>query len=793
MARRGYRDNSRKLILWSGPALALALLVGPIAWGQDSADDSRTYRFDISAQPLMEALRDFTALTGRQVVVPEGNISSYASAAVVGYYTASDALARLTDRSGFRVTPIDRTTYQLLPADRPDSVQEESIEEIVVVGFRGEQSSTALNVDARLMETPATVNVATSDFVSTVAARRVEEVLQYVPGASSESVNASGSGFNIRGFSTTVFGGVAAGEGSLQIDNYRVAGRRYHFDPVLYDRIEVLKGTASLQYGTADPGGVIRFVTKKPQFDRRHRIEGIIGSYDLARGTIDSTGPIGDSENVAYRLVASVMESNQSFHGNNDDISFDDRMIVNPQLTWLTPGGGELRLSYEYSEHENTFDPGIKRLNDGSFTFNSEPFLGEENLISRETSIGVAEFKQPVSENWEILIGGTIGDSDVSVLTDASFGAPNDENLLGRSTQFTDEDYNQEGFRAQVTGQFYTGSLFRHQLTVGISSFSSDNFAVRDGVFSRTIDVTNPVFGPAPDRTGSRVLSISTKLEEEAVYIQDYISVGDKLKIFGGVRYTDANGASVIPEISRNRPGEDDSLDYTIAVIFNENERLNPFASYSTSLVPQVGQLTDPSQVLPFSTGQQLEIGIKSQWLNGKLSTTTSLFEIEQTDIVEGDPANPGFFILAGDQRTRGFEFEAVGQITDELSVLGGYSYLDAEFTGGRNDGATPHSVPRQKFSLFGQYEFRGELTGLRAGIGFLHVGKRQGNNANTYELPSYERFDAFLGYKHHRFDFRISIENLLDEDYVIGGDASENFAQGPRRFFTLNVGYEFN
>ena len=125
-----------------------------------------------------------------------------------------------------------------------------------------------------------------------------------MPGASAESVNASGTAFNIRGFSTQVFGGGASGEGSLQIDNYRTAARRYHFDPALYERIDVLKGAAALLYGTTDPGGVVRYVTKKPQFERLHRFEATLGSFETARGTLDLTGPLGKGDQAASRLIA---------------------------------------------------------------------------------------------------------------------------------------------------------------------------------------------------------------------------------------------------------------------------------------------------------------------------------------------------------------------------------------------------------------------------------------------------------------------------------------------------------
>ena len=104
MACKGYRENNSQLKRWRGLALLLVLLAGPIAWGQGSAADNLTYRFDIPAQPLVQALWDFTAVTGHQVVPPTGDVSRYTSAGVSGILTAEQALTRLAEDIGLRVS-----------------------------------------------------------------------------------------------------------------------------------------------------------------------------------------------------------------------------------------------------------------------------------------------------------------------------------------------------------------------------------------------------------------------------------------------------------------------------------------------------------------------------------------------------------------------------------------------------------------------------------------------------------------------------------------------------------------
>ena len=577
------------------------------------------------------------------------------------------------------------------PSERPRPSAEgqtpDNLEEVRVTGVRVSRSATATNTSAPLIETPATVNVLTGDFLGAIGARRIEEALQYVPGASAESVNASGTAFNIRGFSTQVFGGGASGEGSVQIDNHRTAARRYHFDPALYERIDVLKGAAALLYGTTDPGGVVRYVSKKPQFERLHRFETTLGSFETARGTLDLTGPLGKGDQAAYRLIATGLNSNQPFHGGNDGISFDDRRIINPQLAWLTPGDGELRLNYEYSQHKSTLDSGIKRLANGAFTFNTKPFLGPDSFLDREHHIGVAEFIQPIADNWEILVGGKMGCSRLDYLWDAGFGLPDANNRLNRFTSRSNARLQHEEIRAQLAGQFNTGALLQHQVTVGIYDLSTGVNVDRVSVLQRgVVSALNPMFGPAP-ALGRPAPHFSTALEEQAVYVQDYISVGEKLKIFGGLRYTDAEADLTLR--SGRRPGADTALNYTIGAIYNLQPRFNPFFSYATALTPQTGARSGGTGAVPFREGEQIEAGVKSEWLGGRLATTTSIFQIEQTNIAEGDPANRGFFILAGDQRAR-------------LRVRGGRRYY-------RSD------QPARRLQLSGCRIRRGQKSGQQA------------------------------------------------------------------------------
>jgi len=762
-----------------------------------AASDAQVISYEIPAGPLAPALNRLAREAGLVLAFDPELARGKRTAGLDGQFTPQHALERLLAGTGlgYRITEQN----QLVIAPLPDNKREEALllEPIQVAGeglggFRADSSSSATNVNARLIETPATVNVLTRDFLDTVKQRRLEDVLQFVPGIGTEQGETSTSAFNIRGFSanTLSFSG-----GTVFVDDYRAPGRRYHFDDSLYERIDILKGTSGVLYGTAPPGGIVRYVSKRPEFESRHRLESTLGSFETARGTIDSTGPLNDDKTLAYRLIATGSTFNQTVHGESDDVSFDDRLIVKPAIRWLTPTGGDLYVGYEYSHHENAFDPGVARLN-GDFLFRGEPLLGSQSFAERDNHVVVAEVTQPLADNWEVFLGGSYNRTDIEFLLDrANQDRGGDPNLFQRFTRLrTDHGQDQSEIRGEIRGRFSTGELIEHQVTLGGNWYEAEESGSEQSQIATNdaIDPRNPVFSPI-DISPSRNIAVSLN-EETKFYLQDFISIGQKLNVFGGLAYTDAKIESSFPDFDFTSAGEEEALDWSIGAVYNQSHWLNPFVSYSTSLTPQRGVLADGG-LTPFREGEQLDIGLKSEWLGGRLATTASLFEIEQTNIAEGDPNNPDFSILIGDQRTRGFEFEAAGSITDQISIIGGYSYLDAEFTRSLegNEGNTPHSVPKHKLSVFGQYALTGDLEGWSAGIGFLHVGERQGNNENTFELPTYERVDLNITYERGPFDFQARVENVFDEDYIVGSNGrTDTFAQGAPRFFTLSVGYDF-
>ncbi|BBK30791.1 iron complex outermembrane receptor protein [Stella humosa] len=757
----------------------------------------RTVEFDIPVQSLNSALLTFAERAGLQLIYDVASVRSLRSAPLRGRFTAQDGLNRLLAGTGMAYRFSGPNTVSLQMATTSDSsgvvtlvpVMVSGRAELAVEGFRARQASSATNVAAPLIETPATVNVMSSETMERLNVQRLDDILQYIPGTGPGATGSSMTNtFTIRGFesSTTRGGSLGSRSNSVYIDGHRPASRHYHYDRSLYERVEVLKGTSSVLYGAASPGGIVSYTSKKPLFETRNQLSTTIGSFDTRRASVDLTGPVAALNGLAYRLIATAQEANQPYTGKNHASSFDDRTIVKPQIAWQSDGGTRVDLGYEYSRQNSVADPGILRFSDGSFGFGGRSLVSDDSFSKHTNHIATASIWHPITDQWSISVDGSYGKNHIDALWDSANTrtAPSRTALIDRDVIRFETDFEHREARAKLQGEYQIG-VVANTTTIGVSHR-------REGYDSKRVQRTirgainplDPVFASVGD-LGPYTGTVDWTIREQGVYIQNYARVGEKLKLFGGLRYTD------IRTVFNDTGGTDKAIDYAIGAIFNQNDWLNPFISYSTSLTPQVGTLKTGGPV-PFSEGKQLEIGVKSQWFGDAVASTLSIFQITQTNRVETDPADRLLSIIAGDQEVKGMELEVVGKITDNLTFIGGYSYLDTEFTESvLYKGNTPANVPKHKATAMLNYSLDTDFGLWDAGVGYIYVRNRQGDNENSYRLPDYSRFDLSLGWQYESLELRLRAENIFNKKYV-SGSSGVFMNQGLPRSVFLNAKVTF-
>jgi iron complex outermembrane receptor protein len=663
--------------------------------------------------------------------------------------------------------------YSLNPeADEPD-------EEIVVTGegqsgYRVPSTTTGTRLNIPLLDTPASIGIITNELVEDRAAKRVEDLLPYVSGVSPGATGDTQGGLvpevTIRGFS--VFR-------QVYLNGLRDNARFLVRDLTNIDRIEILKGFSSLLYGTGTPGGVVNYITKKPQATPQYSVTFEAGSFNFYRGEADLTGPLTEDKKLLYRLAFAAQGAN-SFVPNVED----NRVFVAPSLKLLTDGGGSLTLEGEYYYLD-------KDVNSGAKFFNGELFFDRSYTDPRNSNISnhyriAAYFDQPINKQWSLSLSGQY--FHTKRYLDPLFTAITfNRNVLQRFYRVVFDDYFQYNLRGEVKGDFKIGAS-EHKLLAGIEYNESTSIITGlAGIAFGSIDVANPSFNVPIPRVGPATQTDFTN--DLGFYIQDFVKLG-QFRLLAGLRY------GVFDRIFNGRRNQQGNfLSPTLGLVYNLSDLASIYASFSRSTDPQVGRVRGGDFIEP-RIATQYEVGGKVNLFNDRLSITTALFDLTQTNIGESDPIDPTFVIPVGDVRTRGLELDISGKITDNFSLIAAYThFFEAEIIKNNSglEGNRLANAPRNSFGIYGKYGFtNGALRGLSLGGGIVYVDERAGDNANTFNVPSYVRVDLGAAYKVSNVTFRLAIENLFNERYVSGSSNRANITQGTPFAVTGSVRVEF-
>jgi iron complex outermembrane receptor protein len=274
--------------------------------------------------------------------------------------------------------------------------------------------------------------------------------------------------------------------------------------------------------------------------------------------------------------------------------------------------------------------------------------------------------------------------------------------------------------------------------------------------------------------------------------VQDQINVLDNLILLLGGRFDQVNSEERFGDFRQDI--DDTAFSPRFGIVYQPNEILSLYASYSRSFVPVGGRNATNTPFEP-TRGTQYEIGVKADFLEGRLSSTLAAYDITRSNITTPDPDNPNFSIQVGEQRGRGFDFDITGEILPGWNIIAAYSYLDAEITRDNTFevGNRLNNIPQNSASLWTTYTIQaGDLRGLGFGAGVFFVDQRTGDLSNSFVLPSYTRFDAAVYYHRDNFRAALNLKNLFNTEYFAGSQS--RFAVVPGAPFEIRgtVSWQF-
>lgn len=662
-------------------------------------------------------------------------------------------------------------------------------------GVVAKKSSTAGKTEREIVRTSQSVNAVAREEMEQRGATTISEALRYTPGVVAE------------GRPTTRYDiGYIRGFGGLQnwfdfADGMKMQrGLSYNapaMDAWNIERVDVLKGPASVLYGQIMPGGLVNQTTKKPLDHAQREVQFTVGAPGRIEAAFDFTGPVAGSENVKYRLVGLGR-----YQESNIDFADTERWFIAPSLTWDATPDTSLTVYAGYLRDPSSVYPlylpalgtvipnGV--LPKIPYNFNVEG--NGYSKFDREQFWAGYELEHDFTDELKFTQKLRFMDTKSDFQGLAVVGLAG-SNILRRPSQALD-DASQVTIDNQLRYEFETGAV-RHTLLGGLDfqHLDADRYLGQSATMS-PIDYLNPIYTPPPVPPLSGYTSL--KRTQTGIYLQDQIDAG-RLSATAGLRYDavsyDVGAFGYNPVTGAKTPlaigsvdKKVDDISWNAGVAYVFDNGIAPYASYSTSFEVTPGTGIGGVAFEP-TTARQFEVGVRYQPTAFNGMFTASYFDIEQENVltttgIAGTPANGCSAATCQSQlgkvRSRGLELEAKAEVMPGLDLVASYAYVRArvvEDTMAILVGSTPSGVPTHQAALWAHYQFNenSALAGLGIGAGLRYIGDTEALYlGGRLDVPDYTLVDASISYDFGRrnaslegLKLNVSASNLFDKEYV--------------------------
>lgn len=728
---------------------------------------------------------------------------------------------------------------------------DEQLQNVEVIGrartdYNSDYSFSATKIAIKNKELPQAVATVTKELIDDRLAFQLPDAVKTV---SSVALTGLYNHYNIRGITQADDGQVVNG----------MRTRQYYFlQPITshLERVEVIKGPSSVTFSSADPGGTVNMVTKKPLTEKRSEVSLTTGSFGTLRATGDFTGPLNESKTLLYRFNAAFQEAD-SFR----DVVNNNAILIAPSFSYIPNNNTSLNVEMVYSNAEGNLDRGQPIFDTGAnYDINSTPITrnvgaSSDHYKNKELML-MASFNKKFTENFGFTAQymKQTWDEDLAehrVETNAVDIDGNDVPSLIRlrydeRQQFWETDnfsgyFNYDIKKGNITNKLLvgydatrwerkTGAGFLRarrysRLDGGQSNFNPDNAAdfqqiVVDGVTfpapsAAFFDLNNPFNGARDTRNYNIAeLSIPANLNtSNGIYIQNQFKVG-KFSALVNLRY---EWFTDIFDYKSSNEEEFDTSAFVprLGLTYEVTNEISAYATYLGGFQPHTNTVSlsptaegffwaaSPARFDPLESSL-VEVGAKAEFLNGKVFANLAVFRVTQKNILLGDTYDLDNLTTRGEQQSTGFEADISGYISPNFQVTASYGYNDAtieedaiqEFIGERIGGA-----PENSANFWTRYDFNASsaLKGVGVGLGVQYVDERFTWYNPTYDtnrvlLPSYTVMEGAIYYKptFTNMQLTLKVNNLLNETYWLGGLNPSRLGPGAPRNVLLNATYKF-
>ncbi len=682
------------------------------------------------------------------------------------------------------VAPTEQTSLELQATTVTGTADYETAQG-PVKGYHATRSASATRTDTSIHETPQSISVVSKDVVEDIGATRLQDALDYAGGVGRAN-NFGGQGlttFTVRGFTTGEFyrNGFPINRGYPNMP-----------DANTIERLEVLRGPATMLYGRGDPGGTFNVVSKQPLAERTVTLGSQLNDQGMKRGTLDASGPLDEDGRLAYRLNV-VGEGGDTFRDHVET----ERYGVTPVITWQATDDTKVIFEGDFMRNNHPLDRGLTRFANQKGTASRDTFWGDKDVgkLHNDNSVVQLRFEHLLNDNWTLgggfqYLDGTLQGNGIEANSLAADGHTLNRNFNYRKLEWTDKDT-----QLNLTGHFSTGG-FDHTLLTGIEFEDYDyKSIIQRSSAPYTSDIFNPVYGKPRPALTSTPTHDTENLKTYSAFLQDQVSLTERLKVLAGARF-ERFEHEYQSYVSGVKPwnASDNAVTPRVGVIYDLTDTVAVYADAARSFKPNSGASLQGSGFDP-EKGKSYEMGIKWEGFDRQLSVDAAIYQIDKKNVLTTDPVDPNYKVAAGQVRSRGFDLNVAGNLTPEWRVIGGYAYVDAKVTKDNTIRVGSHlaNIPRNSFSLLNVYEFQdGALKGLGLGAGAKYVDERVGQTSNTaFAMDAYTVVDLLSYYKvNEKVRLNLDVKNLFNRDFEEG--AFGNFYAYPGAPRTVQVGIAY-
>lgn len=687
-----------------------------------------------------------------------------------------------------------------------------ALNEIVIEGRRSPnlQPVSVGKLPVAPMDLPQSMAVIGQTVIRNQQAQRLSDVIRNVNGVYLSTTRASTQEtFSARGY-------------RFSSDNMYKNGARVNSGTMpevsSLEKVEVLKGSAAILYGSVAPGGIVNMVTKQPKFEFGGEVSMRAGSYDLYKPAFDVYGPV--SSKIAVRLNGTYENS-----GSYRNQVHSERYYINPSVLFDLNKKTSLLVQADYLDHEFTPDFGIGSLNNTIIAnLPRSTFQGvswQYNKARQATA--TATLKHQFSDAWNLNIAGSYQLYARDYYSTERIQAAANGDWVRPLNKIESKENYYFG-QADLTGKFKTGEI-DHTLLAGVdadkyftTSYTFDNPKTYDTI--NILDHTKYTWRTdIPD--AAKVTRVETPVNRFGAYVQDLISISNQLKVLAGVRWSYQNSQAarttyLAKDSTLKGDGKSDqAFSPRFGIVYKPLSHTAVFASYSNSFSVNSGTDVFGNALSP-SLIDQFELGVKNDFFKGLLSVNVTAYRIinnnlAQTAQFEADGVTPNnntaLKELVGQTTSDGIELDITGHPAKGLDIIAGYSYNNMRYTktpdtkGSYVEGERLVNTPAHTANASLFYNFGERLKGFKIGASVFYVGKRNAGWNNTHQqsqnysrlipVDGFTTIDLTAGYSFKKISLLAKLSNLTNTyNYYVHENYSINPI--PPRQFIATVSYRF-